>query len=161
MHKLSLLILSALLSVNTHAAMVSATLYSTAKDAKPLGEVVFVDTTHGLLIAPKLTGLTPGMHGFHLHQHADCGGAGMHAGDHFDPKQTNSHQGPYGNGHLGDLPALFVSAKGQANIPVLAPRLQTSDLIGLTLMIHEGGDNYSDTPKLGGGGTRIACGVIK
>ncbi len=28
-------------------------------------------------------------------------------------------------------------------------------------MIHAGGDNYSDTPeKLGGGGARVACGVI-
>jgi Cu-Zn family superoxide dismutase len=29
-------------------------------------------------------------------------------------------------------------------------------------MVHTGGDNYSDTPApLGGGGARIACGVIK
>jgi Cu-Zn family superoxide dismutase len=29
-------------------------------------------------------------------------------------------------------------------------------------MIHAGGDNYADKPKkLGGGGERIACAVIK
>ena len=28
-------------------------------------------------------------------------------------------------------------------------------------MIHSGGDNYSDEPKLGGGGARVACGVIE
>lgn len=28
-------------------------------------------------------------------------------------------------------------------------------------MVHEGGDNYSDDPKpLGGGGARVACGVV-
>ena len=35
------------------------------------------------------------------------------------------------------------------------------DVSGRALMIHEGGDNYADEPKpLGGGGARIACGVI-
>jgi len=29
-------------------------------------------------------------------------------------------------------------------------------------MIHAGGDNYADQPApLGGGGARVACGVIK
>jgi len=29
-------------------------------------------------------------------------------------------------------------------------------------MVHVGGDNYSDNPEaLGGGGARMACGVIK
>ena len=41
-----------------------------------------------------------------------------------------------------------------------APRLRVSDLSGKALMIHAGGDTYSDTPNLGGGGARIACGVI-
>jgi len=45
---------------------------------------------------------------------------------------------------------------------LLAPRLQLTDLAGRSLMIHAGGDNYSDTPAaLGGGGPRAACGVVK
>ena len=45
---------------------------------------------------------------------------------------------------------------------VVAPRLKVSDLAGHALVIHAGGDNYSDQPApLGGGGARIACGVIK
>jgi superoxide dismutase, Cu-Zn family len=28
-------------------------------------------------------------------------------------------------------------------------------------MIHANGDNYTDTPPLGGGGAREACGIIK
>ena len=43
---------------------------------------------------------------------------------------------------------------------VEAPRLQLSEIEGRTLMIHEGGDNYSDNPENGGGKGRIACGVI-
>ena len=101
------------------------------------------------------------MHGFHLHQHPNCGDHGDKAGAHYDPEKTNSHQGPYGKGHLGDLPVLYVAEDGKANTPTLAPRLKINDLKGLTLMIHEHGDNYSNNPPLGGGGARIACGIIQ
>jgi Cu-Zn family superoxide dismutase len=88
--------------------------------------------------------------------------AGEAAGGHFDPTGTGRHEGPYGDGHLGDLPALYVDAEGNARHPVLAPRLKVADLKGRVLMVHEGGDNYSDQPKpLGGGGARVACGVIE
>jgi Cu-Zn family superoxide dismutase len=54
-----------------------------------------------------------------------------------------------------------VAKDGTATGTVLAPRLKLKDVIGHSLMIHEGGDNYSDTPKkLGGGGARIACGSV-
>jgi len=54
------------------------------------------------------------------------------------------------------------SADGSANYPVLAPRLKKiSEIKGHALMIHAGGDNHADMPKpLGGGGDRMACGVI-
>lgn len=117
---------------------------------------------------------------------------GMAAGGHFDPEKTGRHHGPYGmnsqmmdghmmgghrmgdhrsgmtarrgamGGHRGDLPPLVVNADGTATLPVLAPQLKVADLSGKALMIHAGGDNYSDDPApLGGGGARIACGVIK
>ncbi len=162
MHKLSAFIISTVLSATSaYAGQMSATVNSADEPTKSFGEVMFADTPHGLLITPHLTGLAPGLHGLHLHQHPDCGDMGMDAGDHFDPQNTQTHQGPYGNGHLGDLPVLYVSNDGQANTPVIAPRLKTSDLQGLAIMIHAGGDNYSDTPKLGGGGARIGCGVVK
>lgn len=55
-----------------------------------------------------------------------------------------------------------MTADGIANYPVLAPRLKTlSQIKGRALMIHAGADNHSDMPKpLGGGGDRVACGVI-
>ncbi|HUI66819.1 MAG TPA: superoxide dismutase [Cu-Zn] SodC [Nitrospirota bacterium] len=137
---------------------------------KSIGTVVISDTQYGLLLVPMLTGLMPGIHGFHVHQNADCGPAmkdgkqvaGLAAGGHYDPAGSGKHEGPYGQGHLGDLPALYVGADGLANTPLLAPRLKTADLKGRSLMIHAGGDNYSDMPAaLGGGGGRIACGIIK
>jgi Cu-Zn family superoxide dismutase len=88
--------------------------------------------------------------------------AALAAGGHYDPLKTGKHEGPYGKGHLGDLPALYVGSDGKATMPVVSPRLKVSDLKGRSLMIHAGSDNYSDYPEpLGGGGARVACGVIQ
>ncbi len=136
---------------------------------KFIGTVTASQTPFGVVLTPDLNGLAPGIHGFHLHQNPDCAASGqdgkrvpaLAAGGHYDPAKTGRHEGPYGNGHLGDLPAVFVTQDGTATYPVLAPRLKLSDLKGRSLMIHAGGDNHADHPqKLGGGGARIACGVI-
>ena len=135
-----------------------------------IGTISVTQTPYGVLMTPDLTGLSPGIHGFHVHQNPDCGVKeqdgkkvpALAAGGHYDPANTGRHEGPYGNGHLGDLPAIYVDAAGKATYPVLAPRLKIADLKGRSLMIHAGGDNHADHPqKLGGGGARIACGVIK
>ncbi|SDL47132.1 superoxide dismutase, Cu-Zn family [Modicisalibacter muralis] len=141
---------------------------STDGVGESIGTVTVEDTDYGLLLTPDLSGLNAGMHGFHVHQNASCepkeeGGettpAGA-AGGHLDPQDTGTHQGPYGEGHLGDLPVLMVDEEGNATTPVLAPRLEVADLEGRALMIHEGGDTYSDEPKLGGGAGRVACGAV-
>ncbi len=135
-----------------------------------IGTVTISEGPGGLIFTPKLTGLTPGGHGFHVHQNPDCAIAmkdgkqvpGLAAGGHYDPAGTAKHLGPQGAGHLGDLPALIVGADGKTTTAVVAPRLKMSDLKGRSLMIHAGGDNYSDQPApLGGGGARVACGVSK
>lgn len=161
MKKTFFIFLMSFLSISlAQAQKISTEIFSTDGSKQLLGQLYFTETPYGLLISPKLTGLPPGLHGLHLHQHPDCSGHGMDAGDHFDPKNTNSHQGPYGQGHLGDLPVLYVDQNGKANTPILAPRLRLNDLKSLAIMIHAGGDSYSDTPKLGGGGDRIGCGVL-
>ena len=126
-----------------------------------LGSVLVEDTVNGGRFTPDLTGLTAGEHGFHVHENPDCGMAGQNAGGHYDPANTGRHEGPNGNGHLGDLPTLTVAEDGTATVPVVARRIRVSDLAGRSLMVHAGGDNYSDMPApLGGGGARVACGVI-
>src|SRR5262252_9515479 len=88
--------------------------------------------------------------------------AGMAAGGHFDPANTGKHLGPHGEGHKGDMPVLTVDASGKATEAVVVPRLTMADVKARSIMIHAGGDNYSDQPApLGGGGARIACGVAK
>jgi Cu-Zn family superoxide dismutase len=160
-------------SLNTAVAeslSVPINLVSTTEAPKPIGEVIITETDYGLLFTPSLTSLPAGVHGFHVHENGSCEAAtkdgvkiaAQAAGGHWDPKKTGKHLGPYANGHLGDLPAIYVTADGMASYPVLAPRLKKiKDVKGHALMVHAGGDNHADMPKpLGGGGDRVACGVI-
>ncbi len=135
-----------------------------------IGSVTFRDSSElGLLIIPDLKGLSPGAHGFHVHENPDCGAKskngktvpGGAAGGHYDAENTGKHAGPVGDGHLGDMPALLVGPDGTATMAMFAPRLEVPDLVARSVVVHESGDNYSDSPKpLGGGGERVACGVI-
>jgi Cu-Zn family superoxide dismutase len=136
--------------------------------AENVGTVAFRDSQHGLLIEPDLKGLPPGPLGIHVHQNPNCGpGAdgtpGGAAGSHYDPQNTGRHEGPYGNGHLGDLPNLIVEQSGSVTIPVLAPRVKLADLKGRALMVHAGKDDYHEHAEHNhsAGGGRMYCGVIR
>ncbi|AXR05260.1 superoxide dismutase family protein [Salinimonas sediminis] len=141
------------------------------KSNESAGSVLIEEHEDGLVFKPSVDGLTPGGHGFHVHENGSCDSAMKDgekvpagaAGSHLDPDKTGSHGYPWdGQNHIGDLPLLYVSEDGQATHPVLATRLALEDVEGKALMVHEGGDNYSDSPeKLGGGGPRVLCGVIK
>ncbi|MFL5336220.1 MAG: superoxide dismutase family protein, partial [Geminicoccaceae bacterium] len=125
----------------------------------------------GTKFVADLHGLPPGEHGFHVHENGDCGpgpdpagtmAPGMAAGGHYDPERTGAHRGPEGNGHLGDLPFLTVQPDGRGVGEGFAPRIKdASPFKGRALVLHAGGDNYSDSPAPGGGGARIACGIIQ
>lgn len=135
-----------------------------------IGTVTISESPGGLVFSPKLTNLAPGEHGFHVHENPDCSPAvkdekatpGLAAGGHYDPAASGRHEGPAGTGHLGDLPVLSVATDGSATAAVVAPRLKMADVMNRSLMIHAAGDNYADAPApLGGGGGRVACGVVK
>jgi Cu-Zn family superoxide dismutase len=173
MKKLIIAILGLLIasvSAQAEELVIQMHLIDSAGVGKAIGTAKASSSPYGTILTPNLSGLTPGLHGFHVHQNPNCGPGvkqgkkvpGLTAGGHYDPAGAGRHEGPYRNGHLGDLPALYVDEDGKATHPALAPRLKVSDLKGRSLMIHAGGDNYSDHPKkLGGGGARVACGVVK
>ena len=139
---------------------------------KDVGTVEITESPYGLVFTPNLNGLAPGLHGFHIHENPSCEPkekdgkltAGLAAGGHWNPNNAKGHGFPWSDdAHLGDLPALTVLHDGSATQPVLAPRIKKlTEVQNHSIMIHVGGDNHSDHPAaLGGGGPRMACGVIK
>jgi Cu-Zn family superoxide dismutase len=142
---------------------------------KSIGTIAAQDTQNGFLsLKMDLTDdLPPGGHGLHIHENPSCDPAqkdgamvaGLAAGGHYDPAGTGKHLGPSGDGHLGDLPILFVGIDEDGATAtthtLVAPRLKLADIRGRSIMVHANSDNFRDDPMpLGGGGARIACGVI-
>ena len=136
-----------------------------------LGTVIVTAAPQGgVILTPNLAGLPPGEHGFHVHEFANCSAKekdgklapGESAGGHWDPDKTHQHGAPTGGGHRGDIPSLKVAADGSAKQAMTATRIKLADLKNKSLVIHAGGDNFTDQPKPnGGGGERIACGVFQ
>lgn len=165
------LVAACLLATAAHAADITVPMHLAESNGEgaALGAVRIVETPYGLAFYPELKGLPTGQHGFHIHEKPSCAPGNSNgnpvpalaAGGHLDPAGTKKHGEPWGDGHLGDLPPLFVASDGSATSPVLAPRLKLDDVKNRALMIHAGGDNHADHPApLGGGGSRVACGVI-
>src|SRR5438309_339533 len=78
---------------STPQPMAMATLApTTGQTAK--GTVHFMDLKDGAVeIDIDLTGLTPGQHGFHVHEKGDCGDDAKAAGAHYNPT-GEPHGGP-------------------------------------------------------------------
>lgn len=135
-----------------------------------VGTISFTDTAAGLLIREEFSGLPPGPHGIHVHERGSCGAInvvgknilGGAAGGHYDPHRRGKHAGPNSDGHKGDLPVLMVDSAGKAMNEFYLSGLNAAEFQGRAVVIHRGGDNYQDEPEpLGGGGDRIACGLIE
>jgi superoxide dismutase, Cu-Zn family len=169
-----LLIASSLFAQAQNAATAVALLEDPM--GKDLGTVTFTDTDKGLMVSVAAAGLPPGKHGFHVHTGGKCdasvseeGNKVAHgtAGAHFDPAGTENHAGPNTDlqtGHAGDLPNLEVAADGTAMATFTTTSMTVAEgetsLAKRTIIIHANEDNYTNEPKNGGSGDRIACGVI-
>jgi len=156
-------------SADTHSVTVTVHSVDAHGIGASMGTITLQDSSQGMRLIPNLTGLTPGEHGFHIHENPDCGPkekdgkmvAALAAGGHYDQQSTGKHMGPHGGGHHGDLPVLIVDAKGAATKAVEVKGVTVDSVRNRSIMIHAGGDNYADAPApLGGGGARVACGVI-
>lgn len=133
------------------------------KDNKIKGSVTFTKQQDGVLIIADVEGLTPGKHGFHIHEHGDCSSVdGMSVGGHFDPTHSK-HGGPDSTErHVGDLGNIEADASGKAHYQRVdrVIRLHGKDtIIGRSIVIHADADDLTSQPA-GNSGARIACGVI-
>jgi Cu-Zn family superoxide dismutase len=131
---------------------------------KASGTVTFTEVADGVQIKAEITGLTPGNHGFHVHEFGDCSGADLaSAGAHFNP--TNKpHAGPDApERHVGDMGNVEADASGAAKLSYVDHEISlTNDqrsVIGRSVLVHVKADDLKSQPA-GDSGARIACGVI-
>lgn len=131
------------------------------------GQVNFTPMGDKLLVEAELSGLTPGEHGFHVHEGGDCSAPdASSARGHFNPAgQMHGHYHQmHAQRHAGDLPNLVADANGQARYRAEVAGL-TADagplgIIGRSLVVHADADDYRSQPA-GNSGRRVACGVIQ
>ena len=140
-----------------------AVLHPTAGN-KISGTVTFTEVADGVQIHADITGLTPGNHGFHVHEFGDCSAAdASSAGAHFNP--TNQpHAGPDApERHVGDMGNVEADASGKAKLEYVDHQISlTTDersAIGRSVVVHAKADDLKTQPA-GDSGGRIACGVI-
>ncbi|WP_221564943.1 superoxide dismutase family protein [Alkalihalobacillus sp. TS-13] len=121
----------------------------------------------GVVIKIKASNLSPGKHGFHIHEKGVCEEPDFKsAGDHFNPTDV-SHGEKEDGPHAGDLPNLQVGEDGTVETEITTDMVtlksgEENSLIGsdgTTLIIHEEADDHKSQPS-GDAGDRTACGVI-
>jgi len=116
------------------------------------------------IIKGIIKGLTPGKHGFHIHEYGDLSDGCASAGGHYNPDGVD--HGNIVQGHVGDLGNIVADQTGTARFQIKAERVELSDVVGRAIVIHadeddlgKGGDEES--LKTGNAGDRVACGVIR
>lgn len=127
------------------------------------GVVTFEVVKGGVRVVASISGLTPGKHGFHIHEFGDCSSDdGMAAGAHFDPT-TKPHGAPTSDErHVGDLGNVEADKDGNARVDYVDAVLKLegpTSILGRAVIVHEKEDDLKTQPT-GNAGGRLACGVI-
>ena len=134
---------------------------------KASGTVTFTPAGEGKVkVAYDLKGMTPGKHGFHIHEKGDLTAPDLSsAGPHFNPTK-DKHAGPEADHrHAGDLGNVEADASGNAKSSVTVTGISIAtgapdDVIGKSVILHEKADDLKSDPS-GNSGGRIAGGVIE
>ena len=131
------------------------------------GTVLVTQDRTGLTLKIDVAGLSPGLHGLHLHAVGRCEAPSFDgAGLHWNPTGKQHGRDNPDGAHLGDLANIDLNAdgRGTATFGLPGQRLRDGqnpliDLDGAALVIHERADDYRTDPS-GASGDRIACAVL-
>ena len=118
------------------------------------------------LIKGTITGLEPGLHGFHIHEFGDMSDGCKSMGGHYNPDSVD--HGDIEQGHVGDLGNVSANEDGVADFTIIAKRVDLvgdRSVVGRGIVVHadrddlgKGGD--AESLKTGNAGDRLACGII-
>jgi superoxide dismutase, Cu-Zn family len=132
--------------------------------SKVSGTVTFTEVADGVQVRAEITGLTPGNHGFHVHEFGDCSAAdASSAGAHFNPTHK-PHAGPdAAERHVGDMGNVQADPSGKATLEYVDHQISLMNdersVIGRSVVVHAKADDLKSQPS-GDSGARVACGVI-
>jgi len=127
------------------------------------GSVTFTKSGDEVRVVADITGLTPGKHGFHIHEFGDCSSSdGNSAGGHFNPTHKAHGAPDASDRHAGDLGNVEADASGKAHLEWSDKVMKLSgadSIVGHAVIVHEKADDLKTQPT-GNAGGRLACGVI-
>lgn len=127
------------------------------------GVVNFEETRDGLHIVADLEGLTPGEHGFHIHEFGDCSASdATSAGGHFNPTGKQHGSPDSDDHHIGDLGNINALSNGKAHYDRTIKGISLNGpnaIVGKSMVVHAKKDDFKSQPA-GDAGSRIGCGVI-
>lgn len=124
------------------------------------GSVGFSETTGGVRVTAEVKGLTPGEHGFHIHESGDCSAAdATSAKGHYNPASKAHGHHTAMEHHSGDMNNLVANAQGEAKASMEIKGVTLAEIGGRSVVIHADPDDYKSQPA-GNSGKRIACGTI-
>jgi Cu-Zn family superoxide dismutase len=130
---------------------------------KKVGEALLEQRDGDMEITATFSGLSPGVHAFHIHEVGKCDPPFESAGGHFNPTRKQHGKDNPAGPHAGDLPNLDVPQSGGTKVEITINNVPLGSLLdadGAALVIHEGADDYTSDPD-GKAGKRVACGVIR
>jgi Cu-Zn family superoxide dismutase len=137
---------------------------SPASGSKVSGWVKFTQFKNNVLVEGDVTGLTPGKHGFHIHDKGDCSAPdATSAGGHFNPTKKEHGVPNSTKSHMGDLGNITADASGHAKFKFKDKIIQLSgeySIVDRAIIVHADLDDEKTQPT-GNAGARVACGIIQ
>ena len=134
-----------------------------ASGSQVMGTVTFTKTDDAVQVVADVTGLTPGQHGFHIHEFGDCSATdATSAGGHFNPTHKPHGAPDAAERHVGDLGNLEADASGKAHLEWKDKVMKLTgedSIVGHAMIVHQKADDLKTQPT-GNAGGRVACGVI-
>ena len=127
------------------------------------GMVTFTKTDKGIRVVADIQNLTPGQHGFHIHEYGDCSSDdGSSAGGHFNPTNMPHGSPTADKRHIGDMGNITADSTGHASLDYVDEHLTLegdNSILGRGIIVHAKADDLMTQPT-GNAGGRVACGVI-